>query len=139
MHEIHTVLRNMRSFTRHAIAGEAVNVSANEFRDDKFIAHLPYRLISPYELSLLLLELQAARIEKFFHRQGARQALTIPSTETPTIAAYRNTRHAKLLAARRARSETFTVPLVTIYVSKKLFRFNKQSGVHKSSVDMGLT
>jgi hypothetical protein len=135
-HEIDKLFGKMPSFTKYAMAGNIVSYFANEFHEGKYINHLPLSRNALYEIWLLKEETTPKELEKLLFSGGDdKEALIHPSASAADIAAYRNPRNAQSQKTTAARSKKYTIALVTIYVSRDLYKFDKGTGEHVGDVD----
>lgn len=136
-HEIHLILGKLPTFTKYAMAGEAVNYFANVFREGRYVSQLPVTRSALYELSLLIDSIDELQLEKLFHTEGEDgDALITPSTTAPEIERYRRRQTAKSVIKTETPSREFTIPLATIYVSRDLYKFNKKTGEHQGPISL---
>jgi hypothetical protein len=136
--EIHQLLGKMPSFTKYAMAGKVVSFFANDFKDGKYINHLPITRSALYEIWLLKELVSASDLEKLFFKGGDEdEGLIHPSASAADIAAYRNRLQFKSSSsANKSKSKKFNIPLATIYVSRDLYKFQKGTGEHVGTVDL---
>lgn len=135
--ELELLLGKMPSFTKYALAGEAVNFIANEFHQGKYVDQLPITRNALYEIWHLIGITSVSDLEKLFFAGGDdAEPLIHPSASATEIAAFRNRAKETVSAPAKARSKKFSIPLATIYVSRDLYKFNRTTGSHEGPVDL---